>query len=200
MTDTLEDRLRTGRRAEPETDRLERARSLIRQARDMEIERDGLEERLKEANNALNQLHHKTLPDLFTEVGIDHLGIPAEGNLPAYEAALLPYYKASIAAEWPPEKQAAAFQVLIDKGHGDVIKHRFIVDFPRGDREAAQAFEALLRQNQVSFSQSLAVPWNTLTALVKTETEAERPFGTGELEKIGATVGQIVKPKPRKEK
>lgn len=191
-------------------DKLEAVRKKLREFRDQQQIKAGLEERLKQVNIALFETEHKTLPDLFNDVGIDKLGLPAEGNLPAYDADLSPYYKASISAEWPEEKRAEAFKWLDDNNHGDIIKSAYVILLPRGARTIALALEKAikglkarlpgkktLQKVDVDYVVKLEVPWNTLTAFVKEQVEkGEAP----PLDVLGATVGEIVKLKPRKEK
>lgn len=183
----------------PSEDKLERARDGLRAMRDQERLVRDLEERLKEAAKALNEMRHRTLPDLFQEVGIDRLGVPAEGNLPAYDASLRPYYKANIEAGWPDNRRAEGFQVLEDKGHGEVIRTQIVVSLGKGERDRAAHLVEKLKEHGYDYDQKMAVPWTTLTALVRSEFEAQRPFTTEQLEKIGAVVGQVVELKQRKE-
>lgn len=176
---------------------LEVVRRHIRQARDNERQIADLQTRLKELGEAQTKLTQKTLPDLFTEVGIDVLGTPAEGNLPSYDAKLSPYYHANIATEWPDEKKAAAFNYLSEAPGGeDLIKTVITIPLGRGDRKTALKVEKSLDKLGVTFTSSLGVPWNTLTAWVKEQVEKHQT--TPKLDLIGATVGNVVKLKERK--
>jgi hypothetical protein len=180
-------------------DRLEQVRACLRVLRDKECEASDLTQRLRELGSQINEFKHKTLVDVFQEAGVDSLGLPAEGNLPAYDAKLGPYYKANIAAEWDEKRRQAGFQVLEDMGHGEVIRTVVTVSLGRGERERAKQLLDLLAENKFDCDVGLGVPWNTLTALVRSEHEARRPFSDEQLEKIGAQVGLAVQLKQRKE-
>lgn len=193
MDPELKARLSGGPRA-VDQDKLDRVREMIRQARELEREKEDLNARLTEVNLRLNDMYYRSLPDVFSEAGVTEIGLPAEGNQPAYRAECKPYYKANIGADWTSERRAQAFQTLQELGHGDVIKNQFTVQFGRGEDERARAFAETLRSLKLSYDQKLDVPWTTLTALVKEEYSKGRSLSTGDLEKIGATVGQVVKP------
>ena len=178
-------------------DKLEKARDYLRQSRDLDKEVRDLAERLKERQASLLTLKQKTLPDFFNEIGIDNLGLPAEGNLPAYDAKLVPYYHANIGADWDTERQEAAFGYLAAQEGGEaMIKTVITVELGRGDRKVAEKVEAALDKIKVPYSRKLGVPWNTLTAWVKEQIERHKT--TPDLNLLGATVGSVVNLKERK--
>ena len=190
-------KIKTDKPVVPE-DKLELVREQLRRSRDTELEMSELATRLKVKSEEQNKRVFEELPALFQEIGIDRLGIEADGNLPAYDAALSPYYKASISGEWPPERQDAAFDWLEKEGHGDLVKNMFVVQLGRGDEKKALRLRALLEKAGFEFENKRAVPWNTLTSFVKEQVEKHNT--TPPLDLLGATVGKIVKLKPRKEK
>ena len=183
-------------RAAPSEDKLEKVRTFLREARDIDRQIMDLEDALKVKNARKLELIQKELPDLYDEAGIDNLGLPAEGNLPAYDCKLGPYYKASISADWPEEDRAKAFAYLEKQGASDLIKSTYVVLLPRGKRAIAIKVEAALKKLGVEFSEKLDVPWNTLTAWLKEQVEKHKT--TPELDLLGATVGRVVKLKERK--
>lgn len=184
---------------------LEKIRGLLRESRDNEKQIKSLEELLASKKADQLKLTQITLPDLFTDVGIDVLGLPAEGNLPAYDGRLTNYYHANIATDWEPEAKEKAFKYLADyrvdgenAGAEDMIKSLIIVQLGRGDRKMAKRVEAGLRKVGVAFTSELSIPWNTLTAWVKEQIEVHKT--TPDLTVLGATVGKVVKLKERKDK
>lgn len=189
-------KIKTDKPVVPE-DKLEAVRDQLRKSRDAELEIAGLEERLEVLGKEQNNRIHEELPALFQGIGIDRLGIGAEGNLPAYDAVLSPYYKANISADWPKERQDAGFDWLEKEGFGDLVKNTFVVQLGRGDEKKAKKLRELLQKAGFEFENKRAVPWNTLTSFVKEQVEVKQK--TPNLEVIGATVGKIVKLKPRKE-
>jgi hypothetical protein len=183
-------------RAPPSNDKLEKVRTFLREARDIDKHILDLEAQVKEKKARKLLLTQKDLPDLFDEAGIDSLGLPAEGNLPAYDCELGPYYHANIGAEWPTEDREKAFAYLEKKGASDLIKSTYVVLLPRGKRALAIKVETALKKLGVEFSEKLDVPWNTLTAWLKEQVQKHKT--TPELDLLGATVGRVVKLKERK--
>ena len=177
-------------------DKLEALRDMARQLRDKEREITDLDERLKATTAEAAEIRTKKLVDLMAEVGVDRVGLPAEGNYPACDAELKPYYHADIRADWEPERRQAAFAWLDSAGHGDLIKTAITVLLPRDDRAMALSIQHYLEQCGVNHTVQLDVPWNTLTAFVREQ--IEKYHRTPPLETLGATVGQVVKLKVRK--
>lgn len=183
-------------RAPPSEDKLDKVRIILRRARDADREITDLEARAKAVKAEVLILKQKTLPDLYDEAGIDNLGLPAEGNLPAYDCKLSPYYHASIGAEWPGDDRERAFAYLEKQNAGDLIKSLYIVAVPRGKLPLAKKVQAALTKLGVEFTTKKDVPWNTLTAWVKEQVEKRKV--TPDLDVLGATVGRVVQLKERK--
>jgi hypothetical protein len=177
-------------------DKLDALRDMARQLRDKEKEIADLDERIKATKAEAAEIRTKKLVDLMAEVGVDRVGLPAEGNYPACDAELRPYYHAVISADWEPERRQAAFAWLDSAGHGDLIKTAITILIPRDDRAMAKSIELYLEQTGVQHTVLLDVPWNTLTAFVREQ--VEKYHRTPPLETLGATVGQLVKLKARK--
>lgn len=162
---------------------------------------ENTEARLSELNKQAYALEREQLPELMLNAGVDRLGIPAEGNYPAYDLKMDPYYKASISAEWEADKRRAAFEYLESKGAADLIRTEVIISLPREMREKAK--ELMERINAdldameatANIETKENVHWATLTSWLKETTEAGEDV---DLEKIGGQAGSIVKPKPRK--
>lgn len=181
-------------------DKLTELRAACVQLRDTELSKQNKEEELAAINAQLVKLRHELLPDLMDEAGVDHIGLPAAGNLPPCDAKCEPYYRANIAADWAQERREAAFSALVQEEAEDLIKHTFTVQFGRGEEDAAHSFAELLKGEGFEYTVGMAVPWATLTAWVKERFQNDAPLSAAVLETIGATVGRVVKLKPRKEK
>ena len=179
---------------QPREDKLEALRLVVRAHRDLMDRIAALEEELKAARKSKWDMESRTLPDMFGEAGVDHVGIPAEGNMPSYDAVLSPYYHANI----PPDQKEEAFEWLEREGHGDIIKTTVRVELGRGEREKAKTLENWLQRVGIEYSRDLGVPWNTLTAWLKEQIEKGNHIPP--LSLIGATVGHIVRLKERKVK
>lgn len=192
--------------AAPRADKLDKVRDAVRRARDLQAEIKDMEELLKERKKQLLTVTQRDLVDIFDDANVTDIGIPKEGNQPGFRAVLKPFYHANIAADWSDERRAAAFSWLDENGHGDIIKDTIVVEFPRGTRERQLKVMSWLDKEKISYSQALAVPWNTLTSLIKTLTEKMRVAQADgrevtplPLETLGATVGRVVEVKPIKE-
>jgi hypothetical protein len=183
----------------PSEDQLEAIRKHAILARQFELDVADLEARLATTKANLNRLYHETLPDLMDAAGIDHVGLPAEGNKPAVDLTLEPFYRANIAAAWPEEQRDAAFNALRQLGHDDLIKTEITTRFTREERALALRVLDTLR---VQFGLDPALKENvhpqTLTAWLREQFEAHNPLPP--LDVIGATIGRIAKFKERKER
>jgi hypothetical protein len=182
----------------PPPDKMERLRAAVRRLRDLMREREDLTQRTREVGKQILALTQKDLVDLMDEAQVDQLGLPAEGNLPAYDASLEPYCKAVISAEWSEDRREKAFRVLEDMGLGELISNVFTVTLPRGAQDEANALAALLDQAGVEYDREMAVPWNTLTAALNRLRQSGQLPAQDKLEAMGAAVGRYVNLKPRK--
>jgi len=171
-------------------DKLEKVRDAIREMRDLDIEKKMLDERVREVNVKIYEMKHTTLPQLFMQNGVNILGIDASGNYPAYVATKKPFYKAAILADWAEDRKARAFAYLEKMKAADLIKTEITVRLGMGDRGTAKKVMAALKKLRVPASQSLAVPWNTLTSWVRSQIEDHNL--TPDLDMLGAVTGDIV--------
>lgn len=173
-------------------DALDKLRERVRRCRDLTQEIHNSEERIVTAKRELNTITMTELPDLFDEYGVSSVGIPEEGNSPAYTAEAKPFYNAKIR----DENAEAAFAWLDKHGHGDLIKNTFSVEFGRNENKAADKLRAVLEKMDIDYAQKKTVPWNTLTAFVKEQIEKHN--ATLPLDLLGATVGRVVRLKEKK--
>lgn len=181
-----------------------------------------LEAELDDAKRHRHQLAHKTLPDIMNELGTDSLGL-AEANA---DLVLSAYYHANISKDWEDQKRAAGFAHIEELGGGDIVRAIMTVSAGKGDLETLRLFfdfsqtvtqasfsddqqeriraatDWLLEHGQkmgqfsASWDLELAVAWNTLTSFVREQTERGAKMN---LDALGATVGEVVKIKPRKD-
>jgi len=164
----------------------------LRRLREAKAERARLEDRASKLAEEINALEHSQLPDLFFTAGISSLSIPASGDLPATEAVLEPYYKASIPVSWPPERRADAYSYLESVGGGDLIKSQVTVTLGRDSEAERRLVTLALDEIGVPYTVSLSVPWASLTAFYRESVER------GDLldaERIGARLGSAVRVK-----
>ena len=177
-------------------DKLKAIRDLVAEARSNEKKMSDLQEQLKELSAAVNDTYQKKLPDLYQEVGIDNISLPADGNYPAVDAKLQDYYSANIAAGWAPERRQEAFKWLEDHGHGDLIKTAVSAQLPREKRAAAKKLIALIEKAGFAAEVKEAVHSGTLSAWLKEQIELGAPIPP--LELIGGSIGKVVRLKERK--
>jgi hypothetical protein len=180
-------------------DRLDKLREKVARVRELRLLAADLTEQLTAANREIQELTFKELPDVFAEAQMLAFTLEASGNLPAYEAEVKPYYKANIAADWPPDQRDSAFKLLADLGADGLIRTVITVELGRGEAAVARRVMAGLDKAGVSYTSALSVPWNTLTAWLREQvTKRGREFSAGQLEAIGARVGTVVDVKARK--
>jgi hypothetical protein len=185
--------------AMPPADRLEVLRAKVSRVRDLRAEVEDLSSRVTDANKEIQDLTFKQLPDMFEELGMRNMTLEATGNLPPYGAEKKPYFKANIAAEWPPEKRAAGLTFLEQRDAGDLIRLFITVELGRGEAETGKKIIVELQKLGVDYSVSKSVHWGTLTAWLREQVQKyKRDFTPGELDMIGAKVGTIVEVKPVK--
>jgi hypothetical protein len=183
-------------RIEPGQDKLTKIKETLRQARDLKLEKAQLTERLAKVNADIGEIERKILPDMAMDAGIDMLGLEAEGNLPAYDMEIKPYYHANIKEDDP--NAAAAYAWLSKTGHGDLIKHTYTIAFGLKENRESQAFaKALEKMNlRQGYSVKIGVPWNSLTAFLREQVEVKKTIPP--LDLINGQIGQIANIKPRK--
>jgi hypothetical protein len=182
--------------AEVDESVLNHIREEMKLTRDREKRIADLRSVLGEEQKALNQSKMTTLPELFARAGIDNLGLPAEGNNPAYDFKLRNYTHASIAADWEKERKDEAFKILEHNGGKDLIKTEIACYIPPEKRGLVKKAVAALKKLGIVPDVESSVPWNTLTAFIKEATEKRNIILP--LDKLGATQGMIVEWKERK--
>ena len=181
-------------REDPDEKTLESVRAVVRRARDLQLEISSLSEQMARKQEELTGILSKKLPGTFGDLGIDTLGLEAEGNMPAYDARKKPYYHAVLPRD--PALRKLAVVWLEKHKHGDIIKTTITAALGMGERRKAKQLIAALKKLKVEYQGATDVPWGTLTALVR---ELIERGVTPPLETLGATVGTVVELKPRKE-
>jgi hypothetical protein len=177
-------------------DKLTELRNEVVRAKKLALQIADLEEQLADANKELNELQQKTLPDLFMEIGIDEIAVPAEGNMPAFKATCSPFYAAGIPVKWDAVKRQEAFAYLTELGAGDLIKTELNIKFGRDHRNEAVELAKELHDKGLTPDMKEAVHSATLTAWLREMVEING--FTPDLEKIGGTVGRVVKIKEKR--
>lgn len=183
--------------ATPDDDKLVAIRAKAAEARDLQLHIKDLEDSIEALAGQLKELETKTLPDMMEELGIDKLGLNAEGNFPPYDIKLQPFYSASISAKWPQEQRQAAYTYLESIGEGDLIKANVTAPFPRDQHEKARALADRLMAEGLPVQFDESVHAQTLTAWLKRKIEDDHFMP--DLTLIGGTVGKIVRLKERKQ-
>lgn len=166
-------------------------REALRQLRDAQLNVKQLEEALERQKTEVRQMERERLPRMFSEAGINQMGLEADGNHPALSARLSPFYRANIAADWDEDRRTRAFAELERCGAGDLVRHTVTVDVPRGDAAVLSGITDRLRQLGVNFNIRPSVPWNTLSAWLREMVEVHKKLP--QLDLIGGDVGQVVK-------
>jgi hypothetical protein len=181
----------------PGADRLEKLRRGVRLLRAKRRELENVEARAKTIRAEINDLEHVQLVDLMDEAGVDSVGLPAEGNEPAEDYELRPYYHAVLPRDpETDEPRQEGLDWLEKHRHGDLVKTIVTVRLGLGDRKLAKQVSAALKKLGVDYDERRSVPHQTLTAFVREQIEKYQR--TPPLGLLGATVGRVVKVKQRK--
>jgi len=170
----------------------------VRILREKEQEIVDLEDQLKQLRTEVRTIKSQTLPELFFEARVDHIGLPQEGNRPAVDAKLRTEYKASIPESWPDNKRQTAFNTLDELDMTDLQKITFTILFEAGNREAAEEFRSQLNAQQIDFSVKRSVHHATLSAALKERCQSGHVPSLPQLEAIGGYVGNTVDLKTRR--
>jgi hypothetical protein len=147
----------------------------------------------KKISDRKNEIVGKLLPDLMDSNRIEKLQVDGVG----FEVAN--YYKASI----PSDNPDPGHDWLEEHDHGDLIKNTIVITLPKDSEELAKEIETTLRQRyqEAQVERKRAVPWASLTSWLKELWESTDPEKVlPPLDIMGATVGRIVKVKPKKNK
>jgi len=161
-----------------------------------------LTERLKTAQERHTAIRTRDMPALMEEVGQDRIGIPGVGDRPGVDLVLESYTHANISADWGSERREAGFREIVRAGGADIIKSTMVVLAGRREmtkmRRLAQRVQQMLAELELeaSLEMRLDVQWNTLTSWLKEQLKAGAVL---DLEKLGATVGSVVKIKQRRD-
>lgn len=176
----------------PTEDKLQRLQSMCSRLADMREHAEQLDRELKEVKKKIWDMETKEIPDFASEIGVDKVGIP-ERNV---DVVVEPYFKANISSDWSHERREEAFTYLENEGFGDIIRRDLNFSFGRDSDEAVAALLRATRQvpDAPEPTEKKNVPWNTLTSLLREQTKKGVAM---DLEKIGATVGQMAKIKER---
>lgn len=171
-----------------------------------------IEAELKTANVELWDLKTRDMPSLMAELDVDKIGLAESG----VDLVMEPYVHANIRADWEEEKREAGFAELDRIDGGNIVKNVVSLQFSRNEAALTQAFMEVLEDAQFrdrvaelvraidpdtnhttlpDAELARAVQWNTLTAFVREQIQRGTVL---DLEKLGATVGSIVKIKKRK--
>lgn len=195
MTTDLE-RMMDADAVDPGTpDRLQSIRSAIVRRRDLDAELRDAEDRVRALKRERDDIDYRTLPEIMIDAGVVRVEVPSDGNMPAVQAILSDYYRASIPAEWPVERRRAAFNRLHSLGLDDIVKREVKVTFPIGDeqacREACQALDAI----GVPYTVAESAHHMTLTSALRELCEAGQQPSPEALEDINGYVGKVVRVK-----
>ncbi len=144
-----------------------------------------LEARLSQLNAKRYEILHTALPDILEAAGV--LRVTTE----LYDVQLTSYYAANIPVSWPEERRRAAFDWLIDNGHGDLIKTEITAVFGKSEYDQATALLQQLNDDGVSANMKENINHNTLKSWLKEQVEKYNTIPP--LDIIGGVVGRVAK-------
>jgi hypothetical protein len=171
-------------------------RAVAAKARDLKQTCADLTERLEQAKEQYNAVIYDELPTMLQLAGMDHLGLPAQGNNPAYDIALKRHITANIASNWEPEKRKAAFAWLRANKHGDLIKTVITIRLGRNTAALVKKVVAAVRKLGCEPEVTEAVHNQTLGAWLREQVDQQK---VPPLETIGGHMGFVAELKQRNE-
>ncbi len=180
-------------------DLLEKMRDMIREWRGLSAAISDLEDRLSAAKSQRLAVERQHLPELFAEAGVGGVSVDAEGNLPAVEAKLVPYCRASIPVGWPPERKDEAFKTLDRLGLSDLVTTEVKVAFGREESLEAERLAHKLKLGGYKPEIDRRVHHASLTSAVAELSSGVSAVSPSDLSSIGAEVGHFVKITEKKE-
>jgi hypothetical protein len=123
-----------------------------------------MEERLKEAQDALNDIYMKRLPDLM-----DDLELTDFSTKNGLKIKLRQKIRGSI----PKDNESEAFKWLEDHDNGNMIKRQFVIQFGLAEEGWARKFMADCRKRKKSLNMKVdrKVPAPTLQSWVSNQLE-----------------------------
>ena len=135
---------------------------------------------------------------MMDAAGVDSIGLKASGNKAPMDFRMRPFYSANIASSWPDERKEEAFDFLKSKNAEDLIKTKIEANLPKGNLDLAKQLIEEAKRLEIPTKLSLSVHSQTLTAWLRELVEKHNTvLSVSELEKIGGTIGRIVKPETR---
>lgn len=167
MSDNQElfDAVEADKKAPPD---LTTIRKKATELRDSYLQKADLEQKLKDANIAIQKIERDELPFMFGQAGVSRVDVVADGNHPAFVAELGTVYTAKI----PDEKRMEALQWFEQQGHGDLVKSTITITFGMQEHEKRLAAMKLLSDAGIEYYANESVHHMTLKAFVKTELQA----------------------------
>jgi hypothetical protein len=136
--------------------------------RDLYLEKQDIENKLKNANEKIVSIERHELVDMFNDAGLTSVTVEPDGNHPAFVASRNTIYSAAI----PEDKRMEAFQWFETNGHGDLVKSVIEIVFGMQEFEKRLRVMKLLDDNGVEYWNNESVHHMTLKAFVKRELQA----------------------------
>lgn len=174
-------------------DKLDVIRNKISSLRDLDAKIADAEAYLSSLNRERRDLLFDTLPTMFMQIGLNHVGIAAKGNLPAYKAELVEHFHAVMQSNWPEERREACLKWVRKHKLDDIIKTVLTMEFGLGQSKTLKKVLTALKAIKVVPLKQELIPWSTLTAMVKEHYKAGKPLSDEDLRTLGASVSKIVK-------
>lgn len=138
--------------------------------RDLYLEKNDLEDRLKRLQSKITNIERKELPDLFSLAKISSVTVDPDQNHPGFVAERDTVYTAKI----PDEKRQEALQWFEQQGHGDLVKSVVEIVFGMQEHDERLRLFKLLKDNGFEYWTNESVHHSTLKAFVKRELKAGR--------------------------
>jgi len=137
---------------------MERLSQLAHEQQAAEVTVAQMEEGLKAAKKRLSLIADEALPELMEQLGLEDF-TTSDG--------LKIDVKETIRANISPDNRARVFAWLKSEGKDGIIKHKVVVDFGKGNEEAAEELSEILQSHAWKYKDDKSIHAQTLSAFVR---------------------------------
>jgi hypothetical protein len=186
----------------PTKDRMDAIADKAKEMRGLEEKVSDLSDQLDSVKVDLHRVKFTELPDLMGAIGMTKFSVEAYGNHPAFDIKSSPYCRASIPVDMDPADRDDAFNYLIERGGGDLIKTTVTFEFGKDSMNEVQKFLDFVHSSS-DFPEptvKMMVHHMSLSSWLKEEMAIAGKSGgiLPDLERLNATAGRMAEIKVKK--
>jgi hypothetical protein len=139
----------------PKEESLSRLTALARQMVALQNDIEGLQQVLKQREQARDQISEREIPELMHEIGAKGVTL-----LDGHKLEIKPFYTGKIT-------DPSAYEWLQDHGYGDIVRVNITVSYRMDNEKDVDRVRKLLNENSIEWDETQGVHHSTLKAWVK---------------------------------